>query len=154
GPPGTNFTVSETVAGPYVYSLTSLDSHSCVISDTVSLDFVPNPTVTVANVSICPFETGTLTATGANNYTWSTGSNQNSIADNPLVTTIYTVTGEALACTSSTTASIILKHTPLVLIYSNNPRCEGSTLNFVTNGGSSFLWDGPQSFSSTVANPV
>jgi hypothetical protein len=53
------------------------------------------PTVNIVSSFqvICPGQPVSLTATGANNYIWSTGSNSPSIIVAPLKTTTYTVTG-------------------------------------------------------------
>ena len=36
---------------------------------------------------------------------------------------------------------------------SNSPRCIGSTLNLTADGGISYLWSGPNSYTSTLQNP-
>ena len=49
----------------------------------------------------------TLTATGANTYTWQPGgSSTNPIIFTPSVTTTYTVTGTGTGCTSTGTKTI------------------------------------------------
>lgn len=84
------------------YYSTSCFTPSTGISVTVS----PNPTVTAVSGSsiICgpPFQgTATLTASGANSFTWSTASTNTSIAVSPSLTTTYTVTGTSSGCTGS-----------------------------------------------------
>lgn len=68
---------------------------------------LPNVTAITSNSIICgpPFQgTATLTAGGANTYTWSTSSNSSTIAVSPSVTTSYTVTGtDANGCTNTAT---------------------------------------------------
>ncbi|HNJ10763.1 MAG TPA: M43 family zinc metalloprotease [Chitinophagales bacterium] len=63
-----------------------------------------NPTVSITkspNVStICEGDSVTLTASGANNYTWSTGANTAVIKVKPTVNTNYIVTGSLTGCSS------------------------------------------------------
>jgi gliding motility-associated-like protein len=153
GPPSSSHTVTENTAGTYIYSLAATDANTCTVTKTVSVNFIANPALVVSNASICPLETGTISVSGATSYTWSNNSNNTSISDNPLSTTVYTVTGEALTCTSVATATITLKAVPVPLIASNSPRCEQSQLQFFSNGGASYVWAGPQSFGSNAQNP-
>ncbi|TAH40308.1 MAG: T9SS type A sorting domain-containing protein [Bacteroidetes bacterium] len=39
-------------------------------------------------------------------------------------------------------------------VASNSPVCEGQTVQFYSTGGNSFLWSGPNGFSSSTQNPV
>ena len=141
-------------SGITIYTLNVYDSHSCTINNTVSLDFIPNPTLSVINASICPLQTGTLTVIGASNYTWSTGSNNNSITDNPLASTLYTVTGEALGCISTITTAIILKPAPTLFAGSNSPVCENQNIKLQSVGIGAYSWTGPGGFISNAQNPV
>ncbi len=67
------------------------------------------PTLTISGASspICKGNTTTLTASGANNYIWSSGSSQNSSVVSPSANTNYTVTGiNANGCVAKSVASI------------------------------------------------
>jgi len=154
GPPGNTTTVTEPIAGTYVYTLNSTDSYSCPASNTIAVDFIPNPVLTVSDVSICPLQTGTLSVTGANSYTWNTLSTGNTFTASPLINQQYTVTGEALSCTSIATASIILKPVPIPLVGSNSPLCNATNLLLFANGGTGYSWNGPLSYNSLAQNPV
>ncbi len=59
----------------------------------VTVYALPSLTVTTSNTMICIAETATLNVSGANTYTWSTGSNNTTITASPTITTNYTVTG-------------------------------------------------------------
>ncbi|WP_317896593.1 T9SS type B sorting domain-containing protein [Aurantibacillus circumpalustris] len=147
-------TVSQAVAGTPVYTLSSRDSLNCLVSQTISVDFIQNPVLSVSNVSICPLQTGTLTANGASSYTWNGTAIGNSFADNPNVTQQYSVVGSALGCTSIATASIILKPVPFALMSSNSPICNGQNLSLFANGGQSYFWNGPVGYSSSQQYPI
>ena len=148
-------TTTQTVAGNYNYTINSSDGSNCIATQTISLGFIVNPVVSVPVASICPLNTGVLTASGASTYTWGTsGFFGNTFSDNPTVTTVYTVTGSALGCTSAArTATIFLKSIPSPTLSSNSPLCNGKSLDFSAVGGSLYLWSGPLGFSSTNQNP-
>jgi len=152
GPASTSVNVSETTAGIFSYTVNSLDANQCFSSKTQLLSFVPNPTLSVSDVSICPLETGSLVVTGASSYTWNSGSIGPVFAASPSVNTQYTVTGSALSCTSSATASIILKPVPVPFASNNGPVCTGQTLMLFSSGGSA-QWTGPLNFTSALTSP-
>lgn len=154
GPLTSTFMALENSAGPFVYTVTATDSNTCSATNTVSVDFVPNPLLSVADVSICPLETGNLLVSGATSYTWSNNTTGNSLAQSPPATTRYTVTGSALGCTSVATPSIIVKPLPLAIIQSNSPRCENAYLQLTGFGGPVFSWTGPAGFTSASASPL
>lgn len=152
GPSGTILSVSEASAGIFNYTVNSLDANLCLSSLTHSLSFVPNPTLSVSNVSICPLETGSLVVSGASSYTWNSGLVGPVFAASPSVNTQYTVVGSALSCSSSATASILLKPVPVAFASNNGPVCTGQTLLLFSSGGSA-SWTGPLSFTSALTSP-
>jgi hypothetical protein len=79
-------------------------SGSCSGSITININVNPNPTVSVVSASsvICVGETTSLTANGANTYTWNTGDNTAVITVTPSGTTTYTLTGYAVSGCSNT----------------------------------------------------
>ena len=89
-------TVSPTLSS--TYSVTGTNAFGC--SKTASLYITVNPLPTVQIVStrtaICKGEKQLLTATGANSYTWNTGSSSSTLLVNPLSTTAYSVYGTDL----------------------------------------------------------
>ena len=155
GPPSDTFTVAESTSGNPVYTVNSLDANSCLSTQTISVDFVPNPTLTVANVSICPLEIGVLSVIGASSYTWFpdniTGSvfTQSAVAAGNMQ---YTVIGSQLSCTSAATASIIVKPLPNPIVTHNAPLCENQHLFFSVSSGTSAVWSGPSAFTSASIN--
>jgi gliding motility-associated-like protein len=154
GPSQATYAASQANAGNHVFTVAATDANSCLTSGTVLVNFIPNPVLSVTNSSICPLETGTVTVAGAASYTWSNNSGLTSLSASPPSTTIYTVTGEALGCMSVRTATITIKPVPIALWGSNTPRCEQTQLNLFAAGGTGYLWNGPQGFSSVVQNPV
>lgn len=87
--------VSPTVTSSY--SVTGTSSAGCISTSfaisNITVNITPDLSVFSSSSLICLGETATLTATGANSYSWSTGSNTSSIIISPTVTSTYTVTG-------------------------------------------------------------
>ena len=122
---------------------------------TETLSVIANPTLNVTNVQICPLQTGTLNAFGATSYTWNGLFTGSSYADNPLSTTVYTVTGSAQGCSATAkTGTITLKSVPSPTLSTNSPRCNGSSLLLNGSGGNTYNWSGPLLFNSALQNPT
>ncbi len=92
-----NVAFSPTVSGSYTVTGTNTLTGCAGTNVAVtSITLNPNPTVTTLSSAsiICAGQTVTLTASGANTYTWSTATTGSVITDTPMITTTYTVTGE------------------------------------------------------------
>ena len=108
------------------YTLVGTDANGCTKQTTASVVVNPLPTVTITPVlyKFCQGETNTITAGGANNYLWSTGSTSQSITITPILTIGYTVTGtDVNGCVNNT----IYTQTVLACTGINN---QNSDLNF------------------------
>jgi gliding motility-associated-like protein len=147
-------TVIQPASGNYIYTLTSADANNCPISNTIAIDFIQNPVLTVSSTSICPLETGFLTVNGATTYTWNNSVTGNNFSASPLTTAQYTVIGSALSCTSSAIGSIVVKPLPIPMILSNDPICNGQNLVLNSFGGVGFYWQGPSTYSSNIQSPT
>ncbi len=97
-------TNASTIVSPTVttnYTVSSVAA-SCSNTAVYTVSVTPPPTLTVTGTPYCAGQTTTVTATGANSYTWSTGSTTNSIVVSPIGNTTYTVVGSSIpSCTSS-----------------------------------------------------
>lgn len=96
-----------TTSTPGTYTLTMSNSSQCANAVQVySVIMTPPASLSVnsSDTMLCLGNTVTLTASGAVNYSWSTGSTNTLIAVSPSVNTTYTVTGtDANGCASSST---------------------------------------------------
>ncbi len=95
-------------AGPGTYSvLVQSPLNGCASMATVAAvtnTTAPIITIGTTNTLICIPQSATLTASGANTYTWSTSANTQTIAISPTVTTSYTVVGTGVnGCTNTAT---------------------------------------------------
>jgi gliding motility-associated-like protein len=154
GPTTANRTVTEMVPGPHIYTVVSRDQNNCPISAIGTLTFVAWPVISVSSTSICPFKTGTITASGASTYTWNSTTFGPTFTDSPTSNTSYTVMGSALGCSNTASGVISLLPVPSPIISSNSPICNGQNLGLSSNTGQSFVWQGPSSFTSIAVNPI
>lgn len=84
--------VSPTVS--QTYSVSSTNSYVCSSTQTVFVNVLPGPTLSVTGPTlICRGDVVTLQANGATTFTWDNGSNTPTISVNPSVTITYTLYG-------------------------------------------------------------
>ena len=128
---------------------------------TYTIHFVQGPNVNVSpsSPSVCPGESVTMTASGADSYTWSNGlGNGATKTVTPTESTQYTVSGtDANGCTSTATAYVTVKPQPSVTVNGSTSAtaaiCSGAstTLNAVANPANATLtWAG----GSVTTNPL
>jgi hypothetical protein len=139
-------------SGDYTLSASNYCSTvSSVINPTVNAI----PVVQVNSTAICNGGTATLTATGADTYTWSTGANTDAISDNPVTETTYTVTGTSSAgcvAASFATATISIISTPTITV--NSPSiCAGATATLTAGGASTYSWSTNQNSATINVSP-
>lgn len=91
------------------YHVTVTDTNNCTtVSDDVDITVNPLPQVTVSadKETICVGKTANLTAAGASTYSWSTNQTGTSITVSPETETTYTVTGTSNGCSNEATITI------------------------------------------------
>ena len=126
-----------------VYNVTGSNAFGC--TKTVSVQVVVNglPTVSSTSTTICFGNSGTINASGASTYTWSTGTVAGGITVNPSTTTTYTVTGTNVnGCTNTAVGQVLVNALPSVLINSGNPVsiCNTQTVTLTGSGGITYTW--------------
>ena len=102
GPIGNSLTVNPTSNN--TYTVTGTDVNTCTNTAVKSISVNPLPNVSIVNSPsvLCTGQVATLTASGANTYTWNNSSNSNPILVSPGTTTVYTVNGtDANGCVNS-----------------------------------------------------
>jgi alpha-tubulin suppressor-like RCC1 family protein len=84
------------------YSVTNANNCTTVVTTIITISPLPTVSITSPNATICAGTPTTLTASGAQNYTWMPGSlTGSSVTISPTATTTYTVTGtDAASCAS------------------------------------------------------
>jgi hypothetical protein len=148
--------VSPTVNTSYTVSGTSpLGCVSSSVSSVVS-NSLPVISVLQSSAAICAFTSATLTASGANTYTWNTGAINASIAITPSVTTAFSVTGtNGFGCIRTATTSITAFPLPLITITPPAATvCVASPVTFSADGASTYTWNGSVANVSVTLNPT
>lgn len=154
-PAGANFspttssvtTVSFPSAGTYsINVLVSDGTNTASATSTVLVS--PSPTITITSTgnTICPNGNTTLTANGANTYTWAPGTSLSSttgsaVIASPTINTTYTVTGtNAFGCTSSSTIDVVIgpSFTVTVTPSSATTCVGGSSINLTASGNTAY----------------
>ena len=102
-----------TPSGPTAYTVTAVDPNNCAQSKVVlaSVYQLPVVTASASRTLICLNESATITATGANTYSWSNGASTNSIVVSPNIdiTYLYTVVGtDTNNCTATASQSLVV----------------------------------------------
>ncbi len=164
----TGSVVSATPSVTTTYTLTGTNG-TCNNTTTISITVVPNPTITITSPStvICLGAAGTtLTASGANTYTWSPGStNGTTLNANPLTTTTYTAFGQTAAGCAAVPGIITVSvtSTPVpTLTASSSTVCLTNTVSITANPNSGYTYSwlpaseiqGVANTSSIIAKPT
>jgi hypothetical protein len=145
-----------------VYTLTVTSGAGCAATATTSVTVNPLPTPTASNNGpICAGQTLQLTGGGGGTYSWSGPNGFSSALQNPSVANVsaaaggvYTLTVTSGAgCLATATTSVTVNPLPTPTVNNNGPICAGQTLQLTGGGGGTYLWSGPNSFSSALQNP-
>lgn len=110
---------------------------------------------------VCEGEFILLTAEGGETYSWSGPGNFSSTEQNPVIpaagaanTGEYSVTVSSNGCAASASTSVSVTPLPNVLASGPSSLCEGETLQLQASGGETYVWSGPDGFTSGLANPA
>jgi hypothetical protein len=138
----TTNTVAVSPTGNTTYTVVSTDVISgCVNTATLNVTTAGSLTIHNSNDSICKGSNSTITASGANTYTWSTGATTGNITVTPTVTTTYTVTATG-SCTNASTITSTVKVLPLPNIaVATSPVCEGLAATLIASGANTYTWN-------------
>lgn len=140
----TNPVRNETLASSITYSVIGKSSAGCADTSniTINVNALPTVLISASQNTICVGEASTLTASGAQTYTWSNSSVGNSISASPITSTLYSVLGEDVnGCQSSAAVTITVNPLPNVTITAaNDSICDLESISLVANGASSYSW--------------
>jgi hypothetical protein len=113
---GNNNPVTVTPANTTTYTVTGTMEGGC--TTTASITVVVNPDLQIAISAIpdqiCEGSSTLLTASGASDFVWSTGSILNPITVSPTATTQYSVTGTMAGCSGTGTITVTVHPNPIV----------------------------------------
>ncbi len=122
----------------------------CSRADSLLLTVFPDPVVniTAGNTSICQGLSTVLQVSSSLQgtvFTWSNGQSGSQIYVSPEITTLYTVVGQAGACTGQDTLTLKVKPNPVVSVFpADTTVCKGDSYvlrGFSSLPSSTFLWN-------------
>lgn len=148
--------VTQAMSG-YKYKCAYTDVCGIVTSFEAVLNYTSSAMpVTTTGTLLCDGQTTTLTASGVNSYTWSTGSNSPSIAVTPTATINYSVTGtNSLSCQTNSVVFIYVYPTPTVGVVTNDSIiCSGISTTLTAYGANTYTWSTGISSTSVVVSPT
>lgn len=97
-----------------IYTVIGIAANSCTAAANAMLTVIPEPVITVINsqnIVICLGTSITLTATGAQSYTWSGASSvagASTAIASPLASTVVSIKGTASGCVSSSVTNVAI----------------------------------------------
>lgn len=148
----TSYTSPTLSPGTYYYAFVSscpASSQTAVSNEvTVSVYPYPQPTLSPVVPVICSGSSSSvaITATGANQFSWSPSGNLSSnsgsmVTANPATTETFIVTGiNPGGCTGSSTFTVYVYPNPTISVSGNTLVCAGKNLNLTVSGADSYLW--------------
>lgn len=158
---GTSGPTATMTASPLITTTFSVSgthtASGCISTTSIPIQVNPSPIVglTASNYTVCSGYNVSLSAFGANTYSWSTNViNVNPITISPTVSATYSVMGaNNLGCKDSAYVNITVLPPPqLNAISSQDSICLGQSVNLMVLGAQNYTWtDGTNSFpGSTV----
>lgn len=133
-------------ASTTTYEVVGSNGVGCDDAETITITVEPAPVVTAnaTNATICVGQTTTISASGADFYTWDNGLGAGANHTvSPLTNTVYYVIGEtsAAGCTSTTSIVVNVEDVPnITASASNTDICEGEAVTLSANGASTYVW--------------
>ncbi len=155
----TGSSIQPTLSTTTTYTLSGKNVDGCVaaINPTVVVTVNPLPTLSITPIvtTICAGGTASISASGANTYTWNPGALTGATVTPVLsASTVYTLTGkspEGCSGANSPTVSVTVNPLPTVSITPQvSVICVGGTASLTASGASSYTWNPGGSNSGTL----
>ena len=135
-----------------VYTVTATNAEGCSAPASVTVTVNPLPTITIAgNTTLCAGNSTTLTASGADSYSWSTGDNTASVSISAFG--IYSVTGTTTTgCSNTAEVTVLVSQLPVITISGETDICAGESTTLTANGGETYLWSDGTTNNTLIVN--
>jgi len=158
----TGSTVTASPSSTTNYTVTGSSPNGCTSSESavITVNPVPSVSVTPANTVLCVGSSTTLTASGADTYTWSPSSGLNgttgsTVTANPTTTTTYTVIGISGNCADTATAVVTVEGGGTITVTPVDPTiCQGLSTNLTASGAGNYTWSPATGLNSTSGATV
>jgi len=127
---------------------------SCEIQQLYTASIATLNAASSASVS-CAGQSLSLTASGANTYTWSTSQTGSNAIVSPTANTNYSVVGTTSAgCTPSAIVSVSVNSLPTLSIAGTTTLCAGQSINITASGANTYTWSNNSNNSSITISPT
>lgn len=135
-------TANVNISATGTYYVTATNAQNCSKVDSISVIVNPKPVVTIDGSNhVCSGSAVTLTASGANTYTWNTGEVSESISISPVANTTYSVTGyDTNGCSTTVQKVVNVEENPVAQILGERTICQGQSTVLTAVGGTSYVW--------------
>jgi len=157
----TGSVVTGSPASSQNYTVVGTDGNGCLNGTVTAIAVNSLPTISVNNASICiGQQTATLTANGANTYSWTPSADLSSstgslVTGNPIVTQTYSVIGTDLnGCFNTNTSTITVNSLPIISTNSSTICVGQQTATLTANGATTYSWIPGTGLSSTTGSIV
>lgn len=115
---------------------------------------VPTLTISQSN-TICAGLSTTLTAGGANTYSWTSGPTSTAISVAPPTNSVYTLFGYNGTCSTNISHTVLVTPGPTVQIAGTSSICTGQSATIAATGNAAgYLWSTGATTGSITVNPV
>lgn len=156
----TNTTYSATPSSTTDYSVTGTGSNGCTDMATITITVNATPTVSINSntLTLCAGETLSLTANGADTYTWQDNSSNQTYTATPSADATYSVTGETVnGCSNTAVMSVTVNPLPALSVSTSNTLIcvGGNAILTASTTASNYLWsDGATTMTTSVSPTV
>jgi hypothetical protein len=132
--------------GNTIYSVVGTNTNTgCSKTKTVSVNVFTPALVVSTDATICPGNSATLTASGANTYTWDTGWQNPVLIISPLTNTVQVISATTnsfgISCVSASTVAVYLYQLPAVTAAASKTAiCRNEIMTFIAGGANTYTW--------------
>jgi hypothetical protein len=143
--PGSSATITVAPIATSNYSVGGFDANGCSAAAFITVNVNPSPSLTISgNTTLCAGAQTTLSASGANSYTWTNfPGSSGSISVAPVSSSNFTVTGSnSNGCSASSVVVVTVKPLPTLTVIGNTPVCAGMPLTLSGSGANSYTFTG------------
>jgi gliding motility-associated-like protein len=147
---GSNTVVSPTITS--TYTIIGSSAAGCISANTetssVFVNSLPNVVIKATDTVICYGKSVTLSGSGANTYSWTSGVIDNA-SFSPTTTATYSVTGtNANGCENFASVTVTVNSLPSLTISSSNTlACAGETIQLSGSGANTYTWSSSETTS-------
>jgi uncharacterized protein (DUF2249 family) len=156
---GSTFVTPNLSTGNYTYYAAASTCTNVGIRTAVNINVVALPILTISSnpTSLCLGSSATLSASGANSYTWQNSIQGASLSVTPSLTTFYSLAGSDTIsnCSNTKTYTLIVSSLPILQITTSQPTvCAGSKVILNVSGANSYTWSNASHNSSISVTPT